>query len=499
MTDATRLEKLRGAVGSGRDRRHDQRRDGAAPSLQSNERRVRVRALKAGMYVSALDRPWTDTPFPFQGFHVRDASDVEALARHCRWVIVDVERKLPEPQVSPVGRVVAENPGGDAAKSARGHAISALAPVGGGWLDGLGAMARRLRELAALLGRPGQPGGGAIGDATWRGSLRGTSAGRAGRKSFMRELPRADRTLALAEAALSTLLSRASVEGIVDLDSVRDVSRAVLQSINRDENALQWLMRIRGACGLQYSNSLLRAAYLVLLARQLGLPSEEQEDLGLAGIVLDVGMLRLPREILDKRGRLTVEERRSMRTHVRHSLDMLAASGRRLPAAVVTAVAQHHEREDGSGYPAGLVGDQLSLYGRMVAIVDSFVAMCSVRSHAPAYAMGEALARMHHDRRYYAPMVEGLLQAIGAFPVGSIVLLSSGERAIVVAHSRVRRLRPRVLLLTDRQGNLLPHPVPLNLLDPKRGAVEPELKIERSIAADSLGIDGEQLFLKLKP
>jgi hypothetical protein len=119
-------------------------------------------------------------------------------------------------------------------------------------------------------------------------------------------------------------------------------------------------------------------------------------------------------------------------------------------ARAVEGIAQHHEHLDGSGYPKGLKGDEIGAYGRMAAIADSFAALIAARSYANASAPQDALMNLYEwgGSSFDEPLVEQFVQAIGLFPVGSLVELSSGEVAVVLAQNRLRRLEPRVQVLT---------------------------------------------------
>jgi HD-GYP domain-containing protein (c-di-GMP phosphodiesterase class II) len=125
--------------------------------------------------------------------------------------------------------------------------------------------------------------------------------------------------------------------------------------------------------------------YLIALGRHLGFPRRELSNLGMIGMLADVGKTRLPHALLEKPGMLTPAEYNVVKEHVRLGLEALLPSVALAPA-IIQGIAQHHERLDGSGYPKGLKGDEIGIYGRMAAIADSFAALITARAYANASA-----------------------------------------------------------------------------------------------------------------
>jgi len=134
--------------------------------------------------------------------------------------------------------------------------------------------------------------------------------------------------------------------------------------------------------------------------------------------------------------------------------------------SVIEGIAQHHERMNGSGYPHGLKAGQIGIFGRMAGIGDCFAALTKSRPYAEAVSSYEALRSITGwgGEYFHAPLTEQFVQAIGVFPVGSLVELSTGEVAVVVSHNKVRRLKPRVLLLTSPDKTPSAYPIMVDLL-----------------------------------
>jgi putative nucleotidyltransferase with HDIG domain len=125
------------------------------------------------------------------------------------------------------------------------------------------------------------------------------------------------------------------------------------------------------------------------IAQELGLSEEQVEGIRVAGLLHDVGKMQIPAEILSKPGRLTSVELMLIRTHSQAGYDILKSTV--FPWPIAQFVLQHHERCDGSGYPAGLKGEEITLEGRILAVADVVEAMSSHRPYRPAFEAHEAL------------------------------------------------------------------------------------------------------------
>ena len=153
---------------------------------------------------------------------------------------------------------------------------------------------------------------------------------------------------------------------------------------------------------------------------------------------------------------------------------------------------------NGSGYPRGLAGADIGLFGRMAGIVDCFAALTNHRPYAGAVSSYEALRNLTAwgGEFFHEALVQQFVSSVGVFPVGSLIELSTGEVAIVVEHSKVRRLKPRVLVVTgpDKTPATFPSLVDL-LYEPKtRQRAEPAF-IKRGLAPGAYGLDLSDFYL----
>ncbi|MCW5593877.1 MAG: HD-GYP domain-containing protein, partial [Burkholderiales bacterium] len=277
---------------------------------------------------------------------------------------------------------------------------------------------------------------------------------------------------------------------------VEEVVDEMVESMVRNPDALMWVARLREQDITTYGHGLQVAVYLVAFGRHLGFPRAELSQLGTIGLLLDIGKIKLPKSILEKQGRLTPEEFEIAKSHVMLGLEILSATPN-WPVEVLEGIAQHHERMNGSGYPRGLKAEQIGIFGRMAGIGDCFAALTKSRPYAEAVSSYEALRSITGwgGEYFHAPLTEQFVQAIGVFPVGSLVELSTGEVAVVVSHNKVRRLKPRVLLLTGPDKTPSAYPIMVDLLyDPLLGGEEPAF-IRRSLPAGAYGLNPRENYL----
>ena len=144
----------------------------------------------------------------------------------------------------------------------------------------------------------------------------------------------------------------------------------------------------------------------VTIAQHLGLPDTEVELIRLAAPLHDVGKIAIPDAILGKRGKLTVDEFDEMKTHTTIGAQMLAGSAFVLLEMAEEIALTHHEKWDGSGYPAGLAGDAIPIVGRIVAVADVFDALTHSRPYKPAWSTADAIAEiMSEAGRHFDPRV----------------------------------------------------------------------------------------------
>ena len=319
------------------------------------------------------------------------------------------------------------------------------------------------------------------------------------RRPMEAELPRARHAFKSGETALNALIEDIRHGNTLDMDAVAGAVDSMVDSVLDNPDAMMWIARLREEDIQVYHHGVRVALYLVALGRHLGFPRQELSYLGQIGMLADVGKTKIPSALLEKPGLLSAAEFGLVKEHVNLSLHILN-SGPALPPQVLQGISQHHERIDGSGYPNQLKGDKISIYGKMAAIADSFAALITPRPYAKASAPQDALMNLYEwsGTSFHEPLVEQFVQAIGVFPVGSLVELSSGEVAVVIAHNRVRRLEPRVLVLSEPDKTPLEVPIERDLYQESkdsRGRQKKSLRIVRGLPAGTHGFKLQDYYL----
>lgn len=281
----------------------------------------------------------------------------------------------------------------------------------------------------------------------------------------------------------------------LELEQVRPAVQLLTESVIANPAALMWLVRMQTEDSQTYAHGLKVAVYMMALGRHLGFARQQLNDLGMIGLLMDVGKLSLPDEILKKPAKLNEDEHQVMTQHVGTSLDKLQQNGP-LSQSVFLGISQHHERLDGTGYPSGLKSAEISIYGRMAAIVDSFAAMTSTRCYDSTRSAFDAMKELFKlaGNKLHAPLVEEFVQAIGIFPIGSLIELSTGEAAIVLEHNKLRRLEPQILVLTNAEKERLEQPWVFNLMIQERQNGEVPIRILRGLPDGAYGIDGRSFY-----
>jgi HD-GYP domain-containing protein (c-di-GMP phosphodiesterase class II) len=406
------------------------------------EVRISAQGLTPGMFVSRLDKPWLETPFPMEGIALRCAADVARLQRICSHVWVDLQR--------------------GAAPELRYYAFESPAPSKAAQDE-----YDRLRSTRWQI-----------------------------QSDLKAELREAEQAHASIEASLQEVMQDLLEGKRLDVDKLKDGVEAMIDSILRNPAALIWLREMKQKDHYAYQHALGCSIWAASFGRHLGLEREELRVLALAGLLCDVGKTRLPRWLLDKAEPYSRQDQLDVRAHVQHGLDILAQNPD-LPAAIVEIVATHHERHDGSGYPKGLSGTEIPMFGRIMGIVDSYDAMTSNRPHAPARSPHDAINELYRQRGvlFQQELVEHFIQSCGIYPIGTLVELSDGQVGVITEIHSLKRLLPRVMLLLDGEKRPLSRFREIDLSQLDQADPSQRLTIRKGLPNGSFGLDPVELFL----
>jgi HD-GYP domain-containing protein (c-di-GMP phosphodiesterase class II) len=399
-----------------------------------NKKPVPVGALQFGMYIAELDRPWTETPFMFQGFYLRTEQQLQALREFCKHVFVDMAWSGAPALVAAA-----------ATQPARSHA----------------------------------PGFAIQGDAEYSAE-----------SELEREIRVAGALYSQTFAALARLVEPLEKGGTaLDGQEVQRLVRGLAESIVRNPDALLLLSKMRETKLPAHARALQVSVYMMVFGRFLQREREDIVLLGLMGLLQDIGKSRLPSALFETRGPLTREASELRKKHVELSAHILGITSG-LPPKLPAMVLLHHERQDGKGYPRGLRGYQIGLHGAVAAICDAYDALLAPPPYGEGQSPSAAVNLLVKDRgaAFHGPLLEKFIRCMGAFAVGSAVELNSGDVGIVIGANLTQRLKPKVLLLHDRAGKPVPSGRIVDL------AVDTEMRIRGSLDQGKLGFDPRRLF-----
>jgi HD-GYP domain-containing protein (c-di-GMP phosphodiesterase class II) len=267
------------------------------------------------------------------------------------------------------------------------------------------------------------------------------------------------------EVSLSDFQS--SIGGLFDFLKNHSGSNILLQKLDAFDNYL--IAHSANVCYLALLLGMKLERYLID-QRQHKTPREAKDLhlLGLGCLLHDVGKMHIPRQILDKPGKLTPEERRMMQQHTVLGYKMVRGS---VPAAAAQVVLNHHQRYDGKGYPARidpatgeellpLAGRQIPVFSRIAILADVYDASTTQRCYSPAKLPVQTLHEMRTlCRGFFDPVVEAAFyHIVPPFPIGQVVTLSNGSEAVVVDFSPQYPTRPRVQCLRTADGERIASP-----------------------------------------
>jgi HD-GYP domain-containing protein (c-di-GMP phosphodiesterase class II) len=276
----------------------------------------------------------------------------------------------------------------------------------------------------------------------------------AARVSLHEEVDRARKIHARARSAVVSMFGEARLGRAVDVEGANALVEEIDRSISRNAGALLSLARLKTKDDYTYLHSVAVCALMVALGRQLGLKDASLRDVGMAGLLHDVGKMLIPEEVLNKPGRLTDDEFEMVKQHPVKGWELLQASQNVCDTALEVCL-HHHEKVDGSGYPHRLSGDALTLVSRMGAVCDVYDALTSNRCYKSGWEPGEALRKMAEWRGHFDEAVfHAFVKTVGIYPTNTVVKLKSGRLAVVLEQSDKSLLKPVVQVFFSTNSNV---------------------------------------------
>jgi len=409
----------------------------------NTEMRISVKGLGPGMYVSRLDRPWLETAFPLEGVLVTTIAELQHLQSVCAHVYIDTRRgSAPELRFMELEHALVQ--------------------------EVLGR--EEIEDLRAT---------------RWTLTT-----------EFAAELPQAVAAHAVLEENIVEIMGDLAAKRAVDLPKLQHGVESMVASILRNPSAFAWLKEMKRTDDYSYHHAMGCAIWAANFGRYLGLDKHELHDLALGGLLCDIGKIQLPAELFSGTGPLSADEWSVMKLHVDLGVSIVSKIPG-LPRGIAEMVATHHERHDGSGYPRGLQGMEIPIFGRIMGLVDSYDAMTSTRPHAPGRSPHRAVEELYNHRGtlFQAELVEQFIQSCGIYPTGSLVELHSGEVGVVIEVHSLKRLRPRMMMLLDKDKRPLDTFREMDLGEVSDDPEEERMSVKCGLPSGAYGIRANELFL----
>ncbi len=292
--------------------------------------------------------------------------------------------------------------------------------------------------------------------------------------SIKEEIVRAKEIRNKAKETIHNIMEDVRFGKQIKTEEVGQVVDTMIDSIFRNQDALISLGRLKEKDEYTYMHSVSVGVLMLAFGRHLGFDMQVLKEVGIGAMLHDVGKMIVSQSLLNKEDKLTDEELVMLRKHAEYSR-MLLGQTHGITETAITMAAQHHERVDGTGYPLGLKGEEISYYSKAVAIADVYDAMTSKRSYQDKYIPTEVLKKLyewssyHYDRN----LVEQFIRCVGIYPVGTLVRMESDLVGVVLQHGEKSLLYPVVRIVYNaKYGSFVRVPYDLDLSQPSKKSGE---------------------------
>lgn len=391
--------------------------------------KVDVNEVTVGMFVSGLDRPWSQTPFPLQGFYVRDLEEIKQLKTHCHHVYIDV-------------------------------------------VKGRGPVAAKLKKLSSTFAEKPKIFSRSAKNASAKVEVAPLKIKRdvyVEKEPLKKEVKRAKQLHQRVYRAVGEIIKQLdSGGGNIPIVETKRLASEMVDSILRNPDAFSWLSRVQELDEYTYSHSVRSAVWAIVFGRHAGLAKKDLDTLAIGVLLKDVGKTKIDRQIVMKKSRTASEE-----MEYEKFIDLGCQILREMPGIeprVISVIKTHRERINGSGFPQHLRGDRIPLLGKIAGIVTFYDETTNPRGEKFPLSPSKAVAKLYELRNteFQEELVVEFIRAIGLYPTGTLVELSTGEVGVVVEQNFERRLKPKIMLILDAVKNPLRQHILLDLAEDEK-------------------------------
>lgn len=255
---------------------------------------------------------------------------------------------------------------------------------------------------------------------------------------------------------VDTIFSNIASGITVEVRSIDNIAGNMIHEVREYHDRIIGFILGGEVSGFELAKSSVNAAILsAMIALEMKLPNHKVMQIVTGALLHDVGMLRLPKDILEKQGDLSDAERQRMKAHPLYTHKIICKEFL-YPEDVGIVALQHHERWDGEGYPRRVAGSSIDIGARIVSVADAFEAMVSVKAYRNSMMGYQAMKNLLSDnsRRFDPDVLKAFIRIMGIYPIGSIILLNNGAIARVIEVHKDTPLRPSIRILIDEFGKV---------------------------------------------
>lgn len=228
-------------------------------------------------------------------------------------------------------------------------------------------------------------------------------------------------------------------------NTANNITYSLMQAISENDAVAMNIDALKVSDEYTFKHSVDVATMAMIIARKSGLPNKDIYQIGVAGLLHDVGKSHIPNEILNKAGKLTEEEFTVMKNHTIYGYNILKEKSE-ISNEIIAGVLQHHEKINGRGYPLKLANKQITPYARVLSVADIYDALVTERPYKKGFSAHDALEMiMAMTDELDVDFMRSFIDTVILYPVDTSVTLSNGERARVVKNTPHYPMRPKVV------------------------------------------------------